>query len=166
MNTTKRVCMSIAALLIAFSMIEPAQAGILDTILNRVNAIRSSVNEMVTSLREGRQQVTSDLKNSINEALETARTTIDEERQGRDDFIERGETVANADLDGAKAGVWSNIPPHFPDRFDRFGIDQRNHETLKFCPIEQSIGQPRRGQTFKDLYAARGQPRIGAVEEW
>ena len=90
MSTTKRIGMSIAALLVAFSMAEPANAGILDTILNRVNAIRSSVNEMVSSLREGRNQVTSNLKNSINEALETARTTIDEERQGRDDFIARG----------------------------------------------------------------------------
>jgi hypothetical protein len=90
MNITKTVCISVAALVVAFSMIGAVDAGVTDSILNRVTQIRAKVNEMLTSMREGRNQLGKNLKGSINEALETAKTTVNDEKVGRDDFIDRG----------------------------------------------------------------------------
>lgn len=90
MNITKTVGISVAALVVAFSMIGPVDAAITDTILDRVTQIRSRVNEMISSMREGRDQLGNNLKSSISEAIETAKTTVNDEKAGLDDFINSG----------------------------------------------------------------------------
>ena len=90
MNTRKSIYISLAALAVTLIVVAPVDASINDSILNRVTAVRTKVNEMLTSLRKGRDEVGSTLQRSIDEALDTARTTVKDEQEGRDDFINSG----------------------------------------------------------------------------
>jgi hypothetical protein len=90
MKITKTVCISVAALVVAFFMTGPVGAALSDTVLTRVTQVRTKVNEVLTSLREGRNQVGSNFKSSINEAIQTAKTTVNDEKEGLDDFVVSG----------------------------------------------------------------------------
>ena len=90
MTTSKRLCLSVAVLVISFAVIQPADAANLTTIQNRVTDIRNKINETIQSLRDGRNKFTSDLRASVTEAIDTAKTTIEDEKAGRDEFIAAG----------------------------------------------------------------------------
>ena len=97
-------------LVAAFPLQARAQLDLLDDILARVNAAvtaagaaRAAAEEMRTSLRAGISDLTGDLRTMIDEATEDAHLIIQEEREGRDDFLPGGQcgatcTAFRADL--------------------------------------------------------------------
>ena len=90
MINSKRLCVSVAAMLVAFSLAQPTHAASLTTVQKRVTDIRNKINETIQSLRDGRNKFTSDLRASVTEAIETAKTTVADEKAGRDEFIAVG----------------------------------------------------------------------------
>jgi hypothetical protein len=62
----------------------------IDTLTNRVTETRNNVREVVDGTRSGLSAVTSDMLDSVDEAMEDLQRTLQEERLGRDQFLGPG----------------------------------------------------------------------------
>ncbi len=90
MCTNKRLVTFVATSIVVMSTIQPAQAGPIDVVKERTATIINKVNFLIDALRDGRRNMTNQIYESIDEAIDTAKSTLDDEKQGRADFIDRG----------------------------------------------------------------------------
>jgi hypothetical protein len=96
-----RVRSAALAVLLAIAFPLEARAQILDTILSKINSAldaakgaRAAAEEMRTNLRAGIADLTGDLKSMIDDAIEDAKSSIKDERDGREAFLPGGQCAA------------------------------------------------------------------------
>ena len=89
---------------------------------------------------------------AVEQRVEALHQTLPQ-RCDHTDLAQRRNPVADAQLDGAEAGMRPDVPPDLPDAADAARGNQRVHEPLELCPAGQLPRRAGRRQTLEHLRA-------------
>ena len=96
---------------------------------------------------------------AIEERVEALHETL-RECGDHADLAERGNAVADAELDRAEGRMRPDVPPDLADAADAARCDQRVHEPLELTPAGELPRRAGGGQPLEHLRTARGEAGV------